>query len=201
MLKKILSCLCKFYPYSYKKKMYSRYVRLYSFWMKQSVPNIASSVRMMPGILLEGREYIHIGECTKIGRTSILTAWKLSDELEPKIEIGAGCNFGDFNHITASNLIVIGNDVLTGRWVTITDNNHGLFTKDDLILPPLKRTVVSKGSVEIGDRVWIGDKATILSGVKIGEGAIVGANAVVTKDVPAFSMVAGNPAKVIKQIK
>ena len=69
------------------------------------------------------------------------------------------------------------------------------------MLPPQKRPLYSKGAVFIGDNVWIGDKATILPGVKIGEGAVVAANAVVTKDVPAYSMVAGNPAKVIKQIK
>ena len=52
----------------------------------------------------------------------------------------------------------------------------------------------------IGDNVWIGDKATILPGVTIGEGAIIAANAVVTKNVPAFSVAAGNPAKIIKSV-
>ena len=49
--------------------------------------------------------------------------------------------------------------------------------------------------------VWIGDKATVLPGVSIGEGAIIAANAVVTKDVPAYTVVAGCPAKAIKRIK
>ena len=51
----------------------------------------------------------------------------------------------------------------------------------------------------IGDNVWIGDKATVLPGVTIGDGAVIAANAVVTKDVPAFTVVAGNPARIIKQ--
>ena len=59
---------------------------------------------------------------------------------------------------------------------------------------------IGKGPVIIEDNVWIGDKATILSGVKIGKGAIVAANAVVTKDVPAYSVVAGNPAKIIRKV-
>ncbi len=50
----------------------------------------------------------------------------------------------------------------------------------------------------IGDNVWIGDKATILAGVKIGECAVIAANAVVTKDIPPYSVAAGNPAKIIK---
>jgi acetyltransferase-like isoleucine patch superfamily enzyme len=63
---------------------------------------------------------------------------------------------------------------------------------------PIKRPIISKGPVIIGNNVWIGDKATILSDVKIGDGAIIAANAVVTKDVPAYSMAAGIPAQVIK---
>lgn len=55
-----------------------------------------------------------------------------------------------------------------------------------------------KGSIIIGNDVWIGDKVTILQGVRIGDGAVVGAGAVVTKDVPPYSIVGGNPAKVIK---
>lgn len=58
-----------------------------------------------------------------------------------------------------------------------------------------------KGPVKIGDNVWIGDRATILSGVTIGEGAIIAANAVLTHDVPAYTVVGGVPAKVIKFLK
>ena len=65
---------------------------------------------------------------------------------------------------------------------------------------PLKRPLVSKGGVVIGDNVWICDNVCILSGVTIGNGAIVAANAVVTHDVPPYTMVAGVPAKVIKSL-
>ena len=75
------------------------------------------------------------------------------------------------------------------------------FSKEHLQIPPLKRPIISKGEVVIGNNVWIGDKATILPGVTIRDSVVVAANAVVTKDVPAYSMVAGNPAKIIKQIE
>ena len=63
----------------------------------------------------------------------------------------------------------------------------------------IKGHPVSRGDVVIGHDVWIGIDATILSGVNIGTGAIIGASAIVTRDVPAYSVVAGNPAKVVKQ--
>jgi acetyltransferase-like isoleucine patch superfamily enzyme len=61
-----------------------------------------------------------------------------------------------------------------------------------------RNEATSKGDIEVADDVWIGVGAIILSGVKIGQGAIIGAGAVVTKDVPAYAIVGGNPAKVIK---
>lgn len=63
-----------------------------------------------------------------------------------------------------------------------------------------KRELEIKGPVIIGDNVWIGDKVSILSGVTIGKGSVIACNAVVTKDVPSYSVVGGVPAKVIKQI-
>lgn len=92
-------------------------------------------------------------------------------------------------------MIIIGDDVLTGKWVTITDNSHGETDMDSLREAPNNRIIVIKGPVIIQNKVWIGDKATILPGVTIGEGAVVAVNAVVTKDVPPFSVVAGVPAK------
>lgn len=85
--------------------------------------------------------------------------------------------------------------------MTITDNGHGDTDYETLQQVPINRRLHSKGDVTIGNNVWIGDKATILPAVTIGDGAVIAANSVVTKDVPAYSVVAGNPAKVIKQVK
>ena len=65
---------------------------------------------------------------------------------------------------------------------------------------PYERTSTISKPVKIGDRVWIGIAATILPGVTIGENSIVAAGAVVTKDVPPNTIVAGNPAKVVKKL-
>ena len=113
--------------------------------------------------------------------------------------IGRGCHIGAYNHITCINRIKIGNGFVSGKWVTITDNNHGDTSKETMKMPVSNRPLVSKGIVCIGKNVWVGDKATILPGVTIGDGAVIAANSVVCNDVPAYSVVAGNPAKVIKQ--
>ena len=68
-------------------------------------------------------------------------------------------------------------------------------------MAPNQRRLTSKGPVVIEDNVWIGEKASILSGVHIGKGAIIGAGAVVTKDVPAGHMALGVPARILSMVK
>ncbi len=154
-------------------------------------------------IKLVGEDCISIGERTCIEKGCALTAWKRTPdgkEHTPTICIGRECSFGEYNHITSTNKIVIGDHLLTGRWVTITDNSHGDTEHKTLKRNPIMRPMVSKGPVIIGNNVWIGDKATILPGVTIGDGAVIAANAVVTKDVPAYSVVAGIPARIINRV-
>lgn len=117
----------------------------------------------------------------------------------PELTIGSHCSFGAYNHITCTNKVTIGDNLLTGKWVTITDNSHGATDYASLQIEPIRRPIVSKGPVTIGNNVWIGDKATILPGVNIGDGAVIAANCVVTKDVPAYCVVAGNPGRVMKR--
>lgn len=168
-------------------------------WVQGFLAN-HGNIRLVGKIgMLHGLEYISVGEGTKFGDWIYLTAW---DKIcKPKLIIGRNCEFGAFNHITCANKIVIGDNCLTGKWITISDNSHGNSTFEDLSLSPMKRSVVSKGPVIIGDNVWLGDKATILPNVKIGNGVIVAANAVITHDVPDYCVVAGNPARIIKQLK
>lgn len=154
---------------------------------------------------LKGPQYISIGNHCFFEQFLYLTAWDYfhsknnEQNFKPTISIGSNCYFGAFNHITAINRIEIGNNLLTGKFVTITDNSHGETNFETLQIEPINRPLHSKGPVIIGNNVWIGDKATILPNVSIGDGAIIAANAVVTKDVPAHSIAAGNPAKIIKK--
>lgn len=173
---------------------------VYSLWIKNEFKSTGKNVMLYKLSRLEGGKYISIGTNSVIGKHAVLTAWENynGQKLSPQITIGENCDLGEYIHITCTNKIHIGNGLLTGRWVTITDNSHGNTNNENLDIPPALRKIYSKGEVWIGNNVWIGDKATILPNVKIGDGAIVASNTVVTKDVPPYSIVAGCPAKLIR---
>ena len=150
-----------------------------------------------------GEKYISIGKGTIISKDTILTAWeKYEDEVfSPNIIIGENCTIGEHSHISACHQITIGNNILTGRYVYISDNAHGNSSKEDIEIAPIKRKLHIKGPIIIEDNVWIGERVCILSGVHVGKGAIIGANAVVTHDVPERCIVGGIPARIIKRIE
>lgn len=81
-------------------------------------------------------------------------------------------------------------------YVHVTDHSHGY---EDIDMPISKQPLISKGPVIIEDEYWLGFSCEILSGVHIGRHSIIAARAVVTKDVPPYSIVAGNPARIVKK--
>ncbi|MBQ8066239.1 MAG: acyltransferase [Prevotella sp.] len=151
---------------------------------------------------LEGLRYISVGDKTFIDSGVQLTAWDAhnGNRYTPSIVIGDRCAIRNNAHITAIDSITIGNDLMTGTNVLITDNSHGQSTREHMSLPFNKRPLYSKGPVVIGNNVWLGNNVCVMPGVTIGDGAIIGANSVVTHDVPAYAVAAGIPAKVIKQL-
>ncbi len=94
--------------------------------------------------------------------------------------------------------ITIEDDVMLGSCVHIYVHNHKF---DDLTIPIIEQGYYQSEPVVIKQGAWIGAGVIILSGVTIGENAVVGAGSVVTKNIPAFTVAVGNPAKVIKSIK
>lgn len=121
------------------------------------------------------------------------------DIFSPLISIGNNVNIEPKCHIGATHSIIIEDWCLFGSNVLVTDHAHG--DCSDLILPPIKRPLYSKGTVKIEEHCWIGENAVILPGVTIGHHSIVGAGAIVTKSFPPYSLIGGNPAKLIKQVK
>ena len=114
----------------------------------------------------------------------------------PTIIIGDNCWIGIRNSFAAIERIEIGKNVLFAGYVHITDHSHGY---EDITQPILKQKLISKGPVVIEDDCWIGFGSEILSGVHIGKHSIIAAHAVVTKNVPAYSIAAGNPARIVKK--
>jgi acetyltransferase-like isoleucine patch superfamily enzyme len=181
-----------------------RVMRLfYSRWIVLELKRSGKEVSIGRGLFLVGGKYIEIGDHSSIHANGILTAWnKYQDNrFTPQIKIGNNCSIGEYCHITAINSIVIGNNVLTGKRITITDNAHGLSNKELMDIPPINRPLYSKGAIIIDDNVWIGDGVCILPNVHIGYGAIIAANTVVSKDIPSYCVAGGNPARILKYLK
>jgi len=200
----IMRQVSKLYPYDFSLRIHSLRDVLYTLWIRNFIGQVGkhSTIASPCSLQGEGQKKIVIGDYTSIQGHSVLGCWERYGEQQftPSIIIGNHCSIGEYNHITACNKVTIGDGLLTGRFVYIGDNAHGGLSWEESSVPPINRQLRSKGEVKIGNNVWIGDKATILAGVTIGDNVIVAANAVVTKSVASNCVVAGIPAKVIKQL-
>lgn len=125
-----------------------------------------------------------------------------------EIRIGEYCYIGEGARIWSARSIRIGNRVLIAHDVTILDNlthptgaraRHEHFRQIISSGHPM-RLDLGERAVEIGDDAWIGCMSVVLRGVSLGCGAIVGAGSVVTEDVPPWTVVAGNPARVVREL-
>ena len=183
--------------------------RLKSFGSKVSV---GSSTRLLRGFNIRflaspiDRQYVAVGEC------GVLNATFVFESTTGRISIGNRCYIGVNSSLISRDAIEIGDDVTIAWGVTIYD--HDSHSKDwrdrrnavqhfyDKYGQPecfdsLEWNRVKSAPIVICDKVWVGFDVVILKGVTIGEGAIVAARSVVTRDVEAFTVVGGNPAKKI----
>jgi acetyltransferase-like isoleucine patch superfamily enzyme len=141
-----------------------------------------------------------------IGEGCIIEGRIVFDRKDAQVTIGHSTFMGG-SMIASACRVVIGSDVLISWGCSIVDHDsHSIDWK--LRVGDAQRwakgdknwSQVKMGMVQIGDHAWIGFNAIILEGVTVGEGAIVGAGSVVTKDVPPYTVVAGNPARVIREL-
>ena len=140
--------------------------------------------------LLTGANKIVIGNRVEIYKGARLEALGRGE-----MEIGDGTVIHLYFHCGAVESVKIGRDVLIAGRVYISDHDHEF---DDPHFSPRRSKNLVTTPVVIEDEVWIGEGAVILKGVTVGRRAVIGANSVVTKDVPAYTVVAGVPARVIR---
>ncbi|MGB8478564.1 MAG: hypothetical protein WCE63_06955 [Acidobacteriaceae bacterium] len=121
---------------------------------------------------------------------------------ERLLRIGSAVQMNDYVHVAVAKSVVIGDRVLIASKVFITDHDHGCYrgnvSQDSPLTPPAERSLCCL-PVVIEHDVWIGEFVAILPGVTIGKGSIIGAHSTVTKNIPAYSIAVGSPAKVMKR--
>ena len=182
ILKKILARLC-FYRVSFSNNAHWKYIGRHS--------------KVIKPMKLVGKKFISIGSCSYIMNDARIEAvyTYAGEKFSPSIKIGNNVDIQQRVHITCAESVEISDGVSILPDVLITDINHPYV---NISIPP-KEQLLEHNPVFIGPDTIVGMGARILPGVKIGKHCCIGANAVVTKDVPDYSVAVGIPAKVIKK--
>lgn len=172
-------------------------------------PMFESSCRQVgPGFRLQlcpdskvpvvGRVNLEIGQFVTLSARATISG-ATNAETPPLVRIGDHSYLGDRTVLRAGKDLIIGKHVLIATNTLISgDPGHPLDAVARRTQPAPRESL---GRIEIGDDVWIAYNVFILGNVTIGEGAVIGANSVVTRDVPPYALVGGNPARVIRILK
>jgi len=163
----------------------------------------ASQIRLAHGSFIDEGVYIHatpggveIGRNTIVMHGAVLHVYNFRGLPNAGIQIGEDSLIGEYSVIRGQGGVTIGNRVYTSPMTQIIAVNH---VYNDPNKPFVEQGITAQGIV-VEDDVWLGSAAIITDGVHIGKGAVVAAGAVVTHDVPPYTIVAGVPAKPIKEI-
>lgn len=123
-------------------------------------------------------------------------------QFTPLLTVGRSARLSDGVHIGCLDRITIGDHLLAGSRVLISDHAHGCYRGaggSDPGVPPAGRALHSAGPVRLGSNVWLGDGVAVLAGADIGDGCVIGANSVVTGIIPPGCVAVGSPASVIRR--
>jgi acetyltransferase-like isoleucine patch superfamily enzyme len=202
ILRITLLVFSKLYSLNTAKYIKSKFNYLYALWIVSGFKKVGNNLFIAYPISLHGEKHITIGDNFGCDQRLRLDAYDtfLGYKFNPEIIIGNNVSIQKDCHIGAINKIVLGNNVLLASKVYISDHSHGEINIEALKLPPAQRKLYSKGPVIIEDNVWLGEGVVVLPNVTIGENTIVGANSVVTKSFPKNSVIAGNPARLLREI-
>jgi acetyltransferase-like isoleucine patch superfamily enzyme len=171
----------------------------YEPMFKTRCERVGRNLRLIDGIpvLMGNPMRIRIGDDVTISGVTTFSGSKMVDA--PVLEIGSGSYIGYQTAIMTGHGVHIGEKVLIANRVFIAgDDSHPMDPIARMQNGPPRIEDVKE--VWIEDGAWIGEYAAVLKGVRVGKGAVVGAHAVVTKDVPPYTLVVGNPARVVKSL-
>jgi acetyltransferase-like isoleucine patch superfamily enzyme len=163
----------------------------------------ADNIRLGHGVYLDQGTYLHacpsgikIGDQTIVMHGAVLHVYNFRGMPGSGITIGSNSLIGEYSVIRGQGGVTIGDRVYTSPFTQVIAVNHVF---DDPDIPFVEQGITAEGIV-VEDDVWIGSGAVITDGVRVGKGAVIAAGAVVTKDVPAHTVVGGVPARQIKTI-
>ena len=177
--------------------------KIKNIFYSHKMKHVGEGLHLGSGTTIIGGNRIVIGNDFHAGNGLTLQVWStensplIREKIDSQLKIGNSVSFMKNVMISCASNVVIGNGVLMGDNVFISDNLHGK-PGSQLDKPPLEREIYVKGPIIIEDNVWVGRNVCIIGSVHVGKGAVIGANAVVTHDVAPNTVVAGVPAKDIK---
>lgn len=141
------------------------------------------------------RDGVHLAERAKLGAGTVVSSTGHLSKVGHGLRMGRDSSCGEWCYFGASGGITIGDDVIMGQYVTFHAQEHEFDGADE----PIRLQGTSEEGIEIGDGTWIGAKATFLDGARVGRGSVVAAGAVVRGVHPEGAVLAGVPAKIIRQ--
>ena len=156
------------------------------------------SILAFPPGAIFNEQYIHIGSRTMIGPYVALSAGMAPGQemvTDPVVRIGDRTMIGRGSHVVGHFSIDIGDDIQTGPYVYITDQNH-VYEDPDM---PIGLQWPKEASVSVGSGTWLGTGVVVLPGAQIGRNVVVGAGSVVIGELPDHCVAVGSPARVVKR--